>query len=97
MTVTKTTKMKNYIPRRMYRERGQPEKRKHLGILEKSKDYKRRAANFKQKDAVIKKLSLQAQLKNPDEYYHGMSRMKVDPMTGKAVNTQDLTLDEKTN
>lgn len=97
MTVTKTTKMKNYIPRRMYRERGQPEKRQHLGILEKNKDYRRRAANYKQKDSVIKKLSLQAQLRNPDEYYHGMSRMKRDDKTGKAVNSQELTLSEKTN
>ena len=36
-------------------------------------------------------------MKNPDEYYHGMSRMKRDDRTGKAVNSQDLSKEEKTN
>lgn len=52
----KTTKIKNLLPRRMYKERGQPQDRKKLGILlEKKKDYKRRSLNFKQKDKVIRK------------------------------------------
>jgi hypothetical protein len=52
----KTTKIKNLLPRRMYKERGQPQDRKKLGILlEKKKDYKRRSLNFKQKDRVISK------------------------------------------
>jgi hypothetical protein len=42
----------------MYKERGQLQDRKHLGlILEKHKDYKRRSLNFKQKDRVISKLN----------------------------------------
>ena len=47
MTTTKTTKMRNYIPRRKYQERGQLEGRKHLGILEKRKDYQQRSRDFK--------------------------------------------------
>lgn len=53
----KTTRVKNLLPRRMYKERGQLQDRKHLGVLlEKHKDYKKRSLNFKQKDAVISKL-----------------------------------------
>lgn len=51
----KTTRVKNLLPRRMYKERGQLQDRKHLGLLlEKHKDYKRRSTNFKQKDNIIR-------------------------------------------
>lgn len=46
---------RNAIPRRMYRERGQLKAREHLGILEKKRDYKRRAKDFKGKVNVISK------------------------------------------
>ena len=45
----KNTQIKNVLPRRMYKERGQLAKREHLGILEKKKDYKRRSKDFKNK------------------------------------------------
>ena len=51
----KTTQIKNLLPRRMYKERGQLAKREHLGILEKKKDYKRRSKDFKNKDKIISK------------------------------------------
>ena len=51
----KTTQIRNVLPRRMYKERGQLSSREHLGILEKRKDYKRRSDNFKQKDKIISK------------------------------------------
>ena len=59
-STAKTTRMKNYIPKRTYRERGQLSNRKHLGILEKKKDYQVRSKDFKAKDQIIKKLSLKA-------------------------------------
>jgi U3 small nucleolar RNA-associated protein 11 len=59
-STTKTNAMKNYIPRRTYRERGQLTHRKNLGILEKKKDYLKRSRDFKNKDATIKKLSMKA-------------------------------------
>lgn len=51
----KSTQIRNVLPRRMYKERGQLAHRQHLGILEKHKDYKRRSNDFKQKDAIISK------------------------------------------
>ena len=51
----KNTQIKNVLPRRMYKERGQLAKREHLGILEKKKDYKRRSKDFKNKDKIISK------------------------------------------
>lgn len=48
MMKNKTTKVKNLLPRRMYKERGQLQDRKHLGLLlEKHKDYKKRSINYK--------------------------------------------------
>ena len=44
---------RNAIPRRMYRERRQLKSREHLGILEKKRDYKRRAKDYHGKEAVI--------------------------------------------
>lgn len=44
---------RNAMPRRMYRERRQLKNREHLGILEKKRDYKRRAKDFHQKSNII--------------------------------------------
>lgn len=49
---------RNAIPRRMYRERRQLKSREHLGLLEKKRDYKRRAKDFHQKENIISKLQL---------------------------------------
>ena len=83
MGTTKTTQMKNYVPRRMYRERGQLAARQHLGILEKKKDFQKRAKDFKQKTNVIKNLSMKAQMRNPDEFYHKMRYMRKKEDTGE--------------
>merc|ERR1712019_134077 len=57
---------------RMHRERSQLDKRKHLGLLEKKKDYVTRARDFHKKEKVIKKLQQKARDKNPDEFYYRM-------------------------
>ena len=82
------TAWKNAIPRRMYRERRQLKSREHLGILEKKRDYKRRAKDYHNKDNIIskvflfveslwfiEKLSEKAQARNPDEFYHKMMKV----------------------
>ena len=45
----KTTKIRNVLPRKMYKERGQLKSREHLGMLEKHKDYIKRSKDFKNK------------------------------------------------
>ena len=56
----KTTQIRNVLPRRMYKERGQLAHRQHLGILEKRKDYKKRSDNFKHKNKIISKSTISA-------------------------------------
>ncbi|CDW86680.1 probable u3 small nucleolar rna-associated protein 11-like [Stylonychia lemnae] len=68
---------RNAIPRRMYRERRQLKSREHLGLLEKKRDYKRRAKDYQHKTNVIKKLAEKALQRNPDEFYHKMINAQV--------------------
>ena len=69
--------IKKYIPRRKYRERGQIERRKRLGFLEKKKDYKIRAEDYHTKEKKYKNLKEAARTRNPDEFYHKMIKAKI--------------------
>jgi len=55
-----------------HRERAQPHDRKHLGQLEKKKDYRLRAANTNEKKEALKILRQKALEKNPDEFQYKM-------------------------
>ena len=69
--------IKKYIPKRKYRERGQLERRKKLGFLEKKQDYKVRAEDYHKKEERYRKLKEAARTKNPDEFYHKMVKAKI--------------------
>ncbi|KAH6619744.1 small-subunit processome [Chaetomium sp. MPI-SDFR-AT-0129] len=62
----------NSVQRRSHRERAQPLERERLGILEKKKDYQKRAKDYAQKKAVLKSLRQKAADRNEDEFYFGM-------------------------
>ncbi|MBW0524435.1 hypothetical protein O181_064150 [Austropuccinia psidii MF-1] len=66
------------IQKRQHRERAQPLHRQRLGILEKHKDYIKRAKDYHSKQDRIHKLRQKASLKNPDEFYFEMINSRTE-------------------
>lgn len=68
---------------REHRERAQPANRTRLGLLEKKKDYVLRARDFQSKKKRLHAMKVKAAYKNPDEFYFGMVKSRVDKATGR--------------
>lgn len=75
--------LQHQIQKKQHRERAQPQERKKWGLLEKKKDYKLRAADYHAKQAELKLLKKRAEERNPDEYYHQMTRTQLNEDANK--------------
>ncbi|KAG9414136.1 UTP11-like, U3 small nucleolar ribonucleoprotein [Aphanomyces cochlioides] len=79
--------LRNAVKRREHKERAQPSDRKKLGILEKHKDYVRRAQDYHSKEKRLKSMQLKAAFRNPDEFYFSMNNAQT--VDGKHVSTNN--------
>lgn len=69
--------LRNAVKRVAHKERSQPQARAHFGILEKKKDYRQRAQDFHRKQDRIQAMRRKASMRNPDEFYFGMSNAEI--------------------
>ena len=81
--------LRNAVKRITHKERSQPRNRQHLGILEKKKDYKKRAEDYHRKEDRIKAMQERAAMRNPDEFYFGMNTSKVKDGKHKSLASEE--------
>ncbi|XP_074073684.1 putative U3 small nucleolar RNA-associated protein 11 [Macrotis lagotis] len=80
---------------REHRERSQPGFRKHLGFLEKKKDYKVRANDYHKKQEYLRALRKKALEKNPDEFYFKMTRVQLQDGVHVVKQPKDEVTEEQ--
>ena len=64
--------MGQFLHGRSHKERAQPAGRRHLGRLEKKKDYRLRARAYHRREDRLAAMERRAEGRNPDEFYYGM-------------------------
>ena len=74
--------LRNAVKRITHKERSQPSSRQNLGLLEKKSDYRLRSQDYHKKSNRLKSMRTKAANRNPDEFYFGMHKSKVDGMSG---------------
>lgn len=83
--------LRNAVKRITHKERAQPRHRQHLGILEKKKDYKKRAEDYHRKEDRIKAMQERAAMRNPDEFYFGMHTSQVKDGKHKSLTAEEAS------
>ncbi|XP_063300573.1 probable U3 small nucleolar RNA-associated protein 11 [Pelobates fuscus] len=78
-----------------HQERSQPGFRKNLGLLEKKKDYKLRAEDYRKKRNTLNALRKKALEKNPDEFYFKMTSSKLQDGIHVIKQQTEETTDEQ--
>eukprot|EP00794_Sanderia_malayensis_P000340 gene340-973_t len=79
---------------RQYKERGQLSNRKHLGLLEKHKDYVARARDYHKKEKQLRILRRKASERNPDEFYFKMVNQKTKEGVHTISKNKNYTADQ---
>mmetsp|Transcript_9621 Transcript_9621/g.21274 ORF Transcript_9621/g.21274 Transcript_9621/m.21274 type:complete len:244 (+) Transcript_9621:815-1546(+) len=94
----KKDNLRHFVRRRVHKERAQPTRRAHLGLLEKKSDWKLRARNHEEKKEQKLKLAEAARNRNPDEFNFKMikrqtnDRGRVELIDGHAQEEQEALL-----
>lgn len=82
-----TSSLRNSLHRRNHKERSQLSNRSKFGLLEKHKDYVKRARDYHSKQDRINRLKEKAAGRNKDEFYFAMNRQKtkVSPLLFNSI------------
>lgn len=91
ITVSTMSSLRNAVKRVTHKERSQPQARAHLGLLEKKSDYKLRSKDYHRKQDRLKSMRSKAANRNPDEFYFGMHRSRVDGQSGRNTGRHEKT------
>ena len=85
--------LKKHLNLKAHKERQQPSARRHLGTLEKHRDYAQRAKVYHSRESKLGELRQKAAQRNPEEFDFGMIRGRADPISGKHITDAKIRRD----